>query len=313
MKKYYIIIVILILIFSGWQAGAFWFSSEEEKIPTRKLVEVNENGHVFKSYSQKETIGGFLEEQKIKLNKNDFCFPQEQDELVSGSKIIIRRALPISIEVDGEIIKRDTLAKTVNEAISEAGVSLSHLDKIKPAKDSYLGKNTEIKITRIEIEEVKIEEKIKFKTVEKEDSDLKWRKQKVKQKGRNGMKEVKYKITYKNGKEVSRVKLSSKIKEEATPEIIAIGTKIEVGRVKTGRASWYAHTGTLACASRMFSRGTWLRVTNKANGKRVIVQVNDYGPMRGTGKMIDLDKVAFDKIGDLGQGVMEVKVEEILE
>jgi uncharacterized protein YabE (DUF348 family) len=313
MKKYFITIIILLFIFSGWNVGAFWFSKEEDKVPITKLVEVNENGNAFKTYSQTETIGDFLKEQKIKLSEDDFCFPQEQEELISGSKIIIRRALPISIEVDGKSIKRNTLAKTVSEAIGESGITLSHLDKIKPAKNSYLEKDSEIKITRIEIEEVDIKEKIKFKTVEKEDSDLKWRKKKVKQEGRNGTKEVKYKITYKNGKEVSRVKLSSKTKEEATPEIISIGTKIEVGKTKTGRASWYNHTGTLACASRMFPRGTWLRVTNKANGKKVFVQVNDYGPMRGTGKMIDLDKVAFKKIGDLGQGVMEVKVEEIID
>jgi len=313
MKKYFIIIIISFFIFSGWQTGAFWFSKDENKLPTRKLVEVNENGYIFKARSQAETIGDFLKEQKIELSKNDFCFPQEQEELISGSKIIIRRALPISIEVDGKNIKKNTLAKTVGEVVGEAGIILSHLDKIKPAKNSYLEKNSEIKITRIEIEEVDIKESIKFKIIEKENSDLKWRKKKVKQEGRNGIKEVKYKITYKNGKEVSRVKLSSNVKEESVSKIISIGTKIEVGKVKKGRASWYAHTGTLACASRMFPRGTWLRVTNQANGKRVIVQVNDYGPMRGTGKMIDLDKIAFNKIGDLGQGVMNVKVEEIID
>jgi rare lipoprotein A len=63
----------------------------------------------------------------------------------------------------------------------------------------------------------------------------------------------------------------------------------------------------------MFSRGTWLRVTNRENGKRVFVVVNDYGPQRGTGKMIDLDKVAFQKLASIGKGVIEVKVEEILQ
>ncbi len=62
----------------------------------------------------------------------------------------------------------------------------------------------------------------------------------------------------------------------------------------------------------MFPKGTWLRVTNLQNQKQVIVVVNDYGPARGTGKMIDLDKVAFEKLANLSQGVIEVKVEEIL-
>jgi len=68
----------------------------------------------------------------------------------------------------------------------------------------------------------------------------------------------------------------------------------------------------MACASLQFPKGTWLRVTNRANGKQIIVQVNDSGPY-SEDKIIDLDKVAFQKIADLGQGVTEVKVEEILE
>jgi rare lipoprotein A (peptidoglycan hydrolase) len=86
-----------------------------------------------------------------------------------------------------------------------------------------------------------------------------------------------------------------------------------VGKVKTGLASWYAFTGKMACASRMFPRGTWLRVTSKATGKQIFVVVNDYGPQKWTGKMIDLDKVAFEKLASLGAGVIEVKVEEILD
>ena len=294
MKKYLIAIIVLFFIVFGWKTGAFWFSKDNDTtVLIKKLVEVNENGYNFKVFSQAETIGSFLKEQNIKLGKDDFCFPQEKDELISGSKIIIRRALPISIKVDGKNIKRNTLAKTVGEAIGEAGITLSHLDKVQPSKSVYLEKDSEIKITRIEIEEVEVEESIKFKTIEKEDPDLKWRKQKIKQEGKNGIKEVKYRITYKNGKEISKVKLLSKIKKDPVSEIISIGT--------------------LACASRMFPRGTWLRVTNLANKKRVIVQVNDYGPTKGSDKMIDLDKVAFIKIGNLSQGVINVKVEEIID
>jgi rare lipoprotein A (peptidoglycan hydrolase) len=41
------------------------------------------------------------------------------------------------------------------------------------------------------------------------------------------------------------------------------------------------------------------------------VQVNDSGPY-GKGRIIDLNKKAFQKIADIGTGVINVKVEEIL-
>jgi rare lipoprotein A len=51
-------------------------------------------------------------------------------------------------------------------------------------------------------------------------------------------------------------------------------------------------------------------VTNTANGKSVIVRINDRGPFGG-GRIIDLDKVAFAKIADIGTGVVQVVMEEI--
>jgi rare lipoprotein A len=47
-------------------------------------------------------------------------------------------------------------------------------------------------------------------------------------------------------------------------------------------------------------------VTNVANGKTVIVEINDYGP-HGKDRIIDLDKVAFSKIASLGAGVISSK------
>jgi rare lipoprotein A len=64
-------------------------------------------------------------------------------------------------------------------------------------------------------------------------------------------------------------------------------------------------------ASTTIAKGNYARVTNTASGKSIIVQINDYGP-QGKGRVIDLDKVAFQKIASLGAGVIGVKVEEVL-
>jgi rare lipoprotein A len=51
--------------------------------------------------------------------------------------------------------------------------------------------------------------------------------------------------------------------------------------------------------------------TNVDNGKSVIVKINDRGPF-SPGRIIDLDKVAFERIASLGAGVINVKMEEIV-
>lgn len=258
-----------------------------------------------------ETISEFLTEKNIALGEKDYIFPAPEVKIFPGSKIIIRRAMPVAISVDNQKIKLDTLGTTVRDALSEANVILSHADKINPALDSLLKPDLDIAVTRINFEEVTLEEDIPFQTVEKEDSKVLWRKKETKQKGEKGVREKTYKITYTNGKETNRALLGSKIAKPPVSQIEVVGTKIVVGKTQTGSATWYVNGDDLTCASLDFAFGKYLRVTNRASGKSVIVKVNDSGPY-GKGRIIDLNKKAFQKIGDIGAGVINVKVEEIL-
>lgn len=62
--------------------------------------------------------------------------------------------------------------------------------------------------------------------------------------------------------------------------------------------------------------GTLVKVTNINTGKRVVVRINDRGPAKNLvkkGRIIDLSKEAFQRIGDLRQGVITVSVEKTKE
>jgi rare lipoprotein A (peptidoglycan hydrolase) len=96
--------------------------------------------------------------------------------------------------------------------------------------------------------------------------------------------------------------------EKVTPPVINSGT-----------ASWYDYRldGILwsadhnTAASRDLVRYSYARVTNKANGKSVIIFVNDYGPEEWTGREIDLSSHAFAEISDLSLGLAEVEIEPL--
>lgn len=68
---------------------------------------------------------------------------------------------------------------------------------------------------------------------------------------------------------------------------------------------------TLTCASWDFPFNTKLKVTNSANGKSVIVRVNDRGPNKKLGRAIDLTKHAFSHIADIKKGLVTVKIEKM--
>jgi rare lipoprotein A len=63
---------------------------------------------------------------------------------------------------------------------------------------------------------------------------------------------------------------------------------------------------TAAC--NVLPLGTWIRVTNIRNKKTVIVKVNDrlHPKMK---RIVDLSRVAAEKLGYIGRGLTQVKVE----
>lgn len=69
---------------------------------------------------------------------------------------------------------------------------------------------------------------------------------------------------------------------------------------------------TLTAAHRTLPFGTKLRVTNPANGKSVIVRINDRGPF-ARGRVIDLSKAAAAEIGLVQRGHGRVELHRLSE
>ena len=92
--------------------------------------------------------------------------------------------------------------------------------------------------------------------------------------------------------------------------------------VQKGKASYYArkfggrktasgerlHHDSMTCAHRTHPFGTLLRVKNPANGREVVVRVNDRGPFV-RGRIVDLSRAAAHKLGIIAQGIAHVEVE----
>ncbi|KNE76244.1 Rare lipoprotein A [Candidatus Burkholderia crenata] len=88
-----------------------------------------------------------------------------------------------------------------------------------------------------------------------------------------------------------------------------------------GRASWYGRgfhgrktasgesydMHALTAAHRTLPLASWVRVTNEANHKTVVVKINDRGPY-ARGHVIDLSYAAAAVLGMRGAGVGKVKI-----
>lgn len=66
----------------------------------------------------------------------------------------------------------------------------------------------------------------------------------------------------------------------------------------------------LTAAHKTLPFGTKVRVTNKANGKSVVVTITDRGPF-GAGRIIDLTPAAFNSIGNTKSGILKVDIQTV--
>lgn len=83
--------------------------------------------------------------------------------------------------------------------------------------------------------------------------------------------------------------------------------------LENGKASWYSYKGCNCAASPDFPKDSLLKVTNTANDKSVVIKVNDFGPDRNVhpDRVIDLDLVAYNKIGLKSEGLINVRIEPL--
>lgn len=101
--------------------------------------------------------------------------------------------------------------------------------------------------------------------------------------------------------------------------------KYFVGYSESGYATWYGKEfhgvvtakkdekfdmNAMTTAHRTIPFNTMLKVTNKQNGKSIVVRVNDRGPSKEE-RIVDLSYAAFKKIADPEAGVIPVEIEII--
>ena len=108
----------------------------------------------------------------------------------------------------------------------------------------------------------------------------------------------------------------------AQPEVAEAPAEVQAEPAGEGVASFYGNElagnrtasgerfnpRALTAAHRTLPLGSKLRVTNKSNGKSVVVRINDRGPFH-KGRLIDVSYAAAQQISMIGAGKAAVKLE----
>lgn len=83
------------------------------------------------------------------------------------------------------------------------------------------------------------------------------------------------------------------------------GTKTATGEIYRNKK--------MSAASNHFKLNTWVRVTNLKNNRSVVLRINDrmHPRMKAKGRVVDLSRVAAQKLGFMKSGLTRVKVEPV--
>ena len=136
-------------------------------------------------------------------------------------------------------------------------------------------------------------------------------------------------ITERSGDKIRRQTIAAKIEiPEDEPSVIEKLNTVASNTVRkfsqTGTASWYGRQfhgrktasgetfdmNAMTAAHRSLPLNCYIRVTNRNNGKSVVVKVNDRGPFHGN-RVVDLSYGAAKQLGITSAGTAKVSIERV--
>lgn len=173
------------------------------------------NNHEITVLTSKTKVSEILQENHIMISSDETVIPATTEDITDTKTIIITKV--------GE--EPTKIAKVSEEELN------NNIDEIA---ENYSNITEEI---------VTVQEEIPFETITKDVSNGSETTNKVIQSGRNGIREVTYKVKYKEDVEIERIELSSKVIKEPVNKIVQIQTKVTSRSSSRGSAVTTASSG----------------------------------------------------------------------
>ena len=270
-----------------------------------KEIQLVLNGAPQTVYVIGQTVDDVLEQINLRAGQNAFLRPSRAARITDGTVIQFRRAVSVTLAVDGKSTDLITNAPDVGYLLDSLGVVLRRHDKVAPSAYAPLTEDGVIKVTRVRYARVTSVESVPFITKTRYTDRLIRGTRRVERYGVPGEVRMEYRVRKVDGKVVDREVLSREQLSEPVAQIVLVGTRNP--NTQTGTASWYQRDGMVA-AHKTLPKGTRVRVTNLANGKQVTVVIDDRGPFVKDW-IIDLSDDAFAKLAPLGSGIIKVRLD----
>jgi len=188
-----------------------------------------------------------------------------------GMKLDVVTPKDLIIKIgDHKTARRTVTALTVEDALDELGVKVEKHDRTRPAVDHVLEDGDKLVFTDVKVVEKHVDDEVvDFAKVQREDSSMDEGETTVVRDGVTGLRDVAYRIVYRNGEVADKKVLRQNVKREAVDEIVKVGTKKPTSNFAGGNSvwdrlaqceaggNWAINTGNGYYGGLQFNLGTW--------------------------------------------------------
>ncbi|MBN1873905.1 MAG: DUF348 domain-containing protein [Anaerolineae bacterium] len=179
------------------------------------------------------TVGAALLQAGIQLYRADSLFPGVATPIQHGMHIRLERSVPVSVHVDGHVLRTRTHRSRVGEVLADLGVMLNGQDYTEPSLDAVLGNGVEVYVVRVSESVIVQQSPIPFDSVWEPDSDWEIDNQRLLQEGEPGVLESRIRVRYENGQVVDRWEEGTSVVKAPVNRVMGYGTKVVIRTIPT--------------------------------------------------------------------------------
>lgn len=210
-KAIFVVILLLMSVTMGIDAN-------------RKTIIVSIDGKETKIVTFRNNFQDALKVNNIVLGSKDKTTPALSAKVSKNDRIDIKKAVDITVAVDGQELNIKTTAGTLEDMFKEEGIKLGEEDRVVPSKDIPVENGLNVAITRVETKVLQQSYALDFATVVKRDEDSTKGSTKLLQEGQQGEKIITTKVVYEDGKEIKKDVVSEVVTKSPVDKIVAVGT-----------------------------------------------------------------------------------------
>jgi len=173
-----------------------------------------------------------------------------------------------------DLRKRTVTALTVADVLESTGFEVDKHDKVTPSLDTEIADGDKVVVKDIRIATKRVaREVVDAPVVQREDDSMFEGEEEVVQSGKDGVRNVTYRLRFVNGELVARTVVRADVRVKAVPTIVKVGTKEEptsnfaggstvwdrLAQCESG-GNWAINTGNGYYGGLQFSAATWRSV-----------------------------------------------------